>query len=415
MSNLKVGVIWTILGNGMNSGSQWIILVILTQFSSLTTVGNYALILSVITPVCILTGLSLRAVYVSNIENIPFSTFRVLRYYSILLSLILSLLILAMLTKLNYELVLLVFLVWLIKGLDSISDIYYCLLYSDSKNDIIGRAIFYRGIISIITFSLSFWAFKSLDKSLIITSFALIVRTFFYDRRFIENGASKKACSIVNYKSMMKLIKIAMPLGIASFIVSFSSNIPKYFVEMGLGREDLAVYSSIAYIVVLGSLPVTAVGVTLRPKLYRYFLDSNYHSFFWMFFKGILLCTVMGLSLLLVSFLFGEILLTSIYGSNFSGYSNEFVWACSASVFIFSGSYSMFALTSIGKYKQGLYFTITSVVVVFIICYGLYSYSKITISDMFIAWGIGGGVLSLSVFNVILELLRMRNNSKLII
>jgi O-antigen/teichoic acid export membrane protein len=59
---------------------------------------------------------------------------------------------------------------------------------------------------------------------------------------------------------MLTLLRMALPLGVISMLVSLNLSIPRYFVEVHSGSAELGIFSAIASLISAGNLVVSAFG-----------------------------------------------------------------------------------------------------------------------------------------------------------
>src|SRR5260370_28668731 len=66
-----------------------------------------------------------------------------------------------------------------------------------------------------------------------------------------------------NSGEMLTLLRMALPLGIISMLISLNLSIPRYFVEVHSGSAELGIFSAIASLLTAGNLVVSAFGQSI--------------------------------------------------------------------------------------------------------------------------------------------------------
>ncbi|MBC7337590.1 MAG: oligosaccharide flippase family protein, partial [Clostridia bacterium] len=67
----------------------------------------------------------------------------------------------------------------------------------------------------------------------------------------------------------LKIIWESLPAGVVNFEINLITNIPRYVVDMALGKEALAVFASALQIAAVGQLFISAMANALAPRLAR--------------------------------------------------------------------------------------------------------------------------------------------------
>src|SRR5206468_11167275 len=87
-----------------------------------------------------------------------------------------------------------------------------------------------------------------------------------WDARLGFAGSQANARAVrLNWNShdMLRLLRMALPLGIISMLSSLNSSVPRYFVEAHSGSAELGIFSAIASLISAGSLVVSAFGQSI--------------------------------------------------------------------------------------------------------------------------------------------------------
>src|SRR5690606_34841453 len=96
-----------------------------------------------------------------------------------------------------------------------------------------------------------------------------------------------------------KILLLGLPLGFVQMVFSFNVSYSRYLLEYFESAKTLGYYSAIAYILVIGTLLMTAISQNLLPILSNKIREGNYEVFkknifiyFPIFFMLISICIV---------------------------------------------------------------------------------------------------------------------------
>lgn len=389
----RKGVLWTLLGVGMVSGSQWLIMVLLTNTGNLSLAGDYALALSIVTPLILLFGMSLRAACVSSGNSINIEHAIDFRLISLLLVCVISIVFSLFFAGFDLGFLCLVLLVWFLKSSDQLSDIYYTAPYLSGENEGIGKSVFTRAISSLFVFFLSFYLLEDLLLSMAVCGMTLTAFTVLFDRKYASHAIENPFKIDIALKDIKNVLGIAWALGISSFIVALNSNIPRYFVDLALGREVQGAFSSIAYLILLANLPIIALGTALRPRIAKLINDDRCLDVRNITIKSSLLIFIFSAIFFAISCFNSNVILSFLYGPSLLPYSASFIYASAASLPILLGTFVMFIYTSMGNFAKGLVFSVASLAVTLTGFSYLFFIEKLSVPTAFVVWG-GASIIS---------------------
>jgi O-antigen/teichoic acid export membrane protein len=395
------GLLWTLLGVGFVSGTQWVILLILTNYSGLVFAGDYALALSIVTPMTLLFGMSLRAACVSSRGSIEIEDAIDFRLISLFFVVVCSLLFAFLLPSTDLGFLYLVIVVCIMKVSDQISDIYYVVPYMAGRNDLIGKATSIRAAASLFFFVIGFYFLDSVFWGLFFSGLVLCLITFFFDRNFAISLFSSPFKVCLDFFKLFSVLKVSWALGLSSFIVSLNSNLPRYFVDVFLGREAQGAFSSMSYLVILLSLPITALGVALRPKIASLVMSGDFLKVRYIVLITVGLVFIFWLMFFIASLFFSVDFVVFLYGSSMLSYAEDFIYASWVALPVLLGSLIMFLFSSLGGFKEGLFYSLLSVFVMVVGCAFLLLRGSVTIPAIFIVWGASSLIFCVPLFSLL--------------
>ena len=132
---------------------------------------------------------------------------------------------------------------------------------------------------------------------------------------------------------------------------SLNTNIPRILVERFLGEEKLGYFGGIAYLMVAGNMFISAVGQAGAPRLAKLYKNNNKNGFINLLLKLVFLGFALGIVGLLVSIVFGQLILKLVYNEAFIDYHHILILSMLASVFSYANSFLGYGLTAMRLFK----------------------------------------------------------------
>lgn len=326
---------WTLVGNLIYTTCQWGILVILAKLGTPEKVGLYALGLAVTAPIVLFTNLQLREIQATDINNdFHFNDYLILRILSITTAL-LMIVILTIIGNFRSREILVILIIALSKGFESLSDLLYGLFQKQDRMERISISKIIRGLFSVTAIGVSMYVTGNVVISMVALASTWGLVLFFYD----VPGALTvlKEQKAKNYKNELMLMKpktsiiklrtlalTALPLGIVGLLDTLNTNIPRYFIQYYHGVATLGYFSAISYIMMAGGTLMAALGMAATPQLARSFSENKveFRKLMWIL-TGI--ASFIGLTGVIVALLFGKLVLQLAYKPEYAQYSYIFV------------------------------------------------------------------------------------------
>src|SRR5699024_1246506 len=88
-----------------------------------------------------------------------------------------------------------------------------------------------------------------------------------------------------NRETIKGNIKLAFPLGIVVMIVSLNTNLPRILIEAILNTKALGYFTSVFYLVFVGSKFINAMGNAMLPRLAQLYDEGKESQFNKLLFK----------------------------------------------------------------------------------------------------------------------------------
>jgi O-antigen/teichoic acid export membrane protein len=337
--SLRRNFSWTFAGNVINAVSQFGMLLVLAHLGTAEMVGQYGLSLAITTPLFLLVNMSLRSVQVTDVQDeYSFSEYAVLRLISVVTGLVA---LVALLSALPYpwETAAVVFLVGLSKAIEGISDIVYGFFQKHEQMDRIAKSMIVRGVSALLVLA----TVLSLTGNLMLGAAAIsaiwLIRLIAYDvpslinmkgrylipRELVQDLLHTLTRTANNQRTLLSLLVVSLPMGLASTLVSLNTNIPRYAIEWSEGVASLGVFTVLAYPLVAGNTVMSALTQASLPRLTRYHTNKAKKDFIDLSFKMLVLGGVFGVIAVLISVFVGEDLIRIAFGELYAAEHRVFV------------------------------------------------------------------------------------------
>jgi O-antigen/teichoic acid export membrane protein len=364
---------WTFTGNLIYAASQWGMLVVLAKLGSPEMVGQFTLGLAVTAPVIMFTNLQLRGIQATDAKgDYVFSDYLGLR----LIGTGLALLIIAGITlKAGYrwETSLVILTIALAKAFESISDVFYGLIQQHERMDRIAIALMIKGPLSLLLLGIGVSVTGSVVGGAIGLAIAWGLVLFGWDLRngrLILNNSShqKEEPDLLvtdaepvkgqnpwyprwHRKTLVKLVWLALPLGFVMMLISLNTNIPRYFIERYLGERELGIFAAMSYLMVVGSMVVSALAESASPRLAKYYAGGNSTAFRTLMLKLVGVGLMLGTAGVFVAVVAGKPILTLLYKPEYAERADLFAWLMVAAGMGYVSSFLGYGMTA-ARYFQ---------------------------------------------------------------
>jgi O-antigen/teichoic acid export membrane protein len=238
---LRHNIAWTILGTGSYLASQWLILVVLAKLGNPKVVGEYSLALAIVTPLTVLSQLQLRQVIVTDItRQYNYGDYLINRVVLSLLSVVIACVVAISLYP-SARAVAVVGLLALVKTADSVSDVCYAQMQKHQRMDYVALSMSMKAWSSIVGFGVTYYYANDLTLAILVVLGISVVLLGVFDAPLAAKHES--APLKLDASRFFALTVLAVPLALAGGLVSFSSNVPRYFLESYHGKEAVALFS----------------------------------------------------------------------------------------------------------------------------------------------------------------------------
>lgn len=354
----------------MASGCQWAMLAVMAKMLPVEQVGHYALALAITTPAIMFSMLQLRAVQVTDVQGqYQFSDYMGVRILTNAAAFVVIAAILCFSpSRYDAEVDIVIIIVMLNKIIEATSDVCYGLMQKQERLDKASKSMIYRNIGAMIILILCLYLTRNLMVGLLAIGMWWLLVLFFYDRR---------NCSFFfrfrprfNMKTILAIVWIGLPLGIARGSVSLINNIPRYFIESQLGFESLGIFAAMAYVVTGANRCIESLGYSAASPLAKRFV-SNRKAYLVLLFKIVFIAVMMALGVLLFGIFFGRQFLSLIYKQEYARSPEIFLWLMGVAGVNIVCSMLQYGVTAAKRFKSQVPLNILTLLICFLGSYYL--------------------------------------------
>ena len=327
---LRANVSWTFVGNVINAGSWFSMTIVLAKLGSPEHVGQFALGLATTAPIFMFATLRLRDVQATDTkQEYHFGDYLALRLITTVLALLVIVGIVSV-AGFQWEMALVILATGASKAIEAISDAFYGLFMQHERLDRIAKSMMLKGPLSLMGLGTGFYLTGSVFWGVIGLAMARAVIMVGYDLRYaaLSLKPSAKLISHIiptelprprwNKTTLARLAWLALPLGFVTMLISFNSNIPRYFIEGHMGAYQLGIFAAIASFQKAAPTVVQAIGRSASPRLARYYAINNTQAFRRLMLSLIGIGVLLGGAGVLVALVLGRQILTLFYGPEYA-------------------------------------------------------------------------------------------------
>ncbi|MEK4555307.1 lipopolysaccharide biosynthesis protein [Jeotgalicoccus sp. FSL K6-3177] len=344
---------------------------IIVKFGTSHDLGIYTVVISIITPISVFLGFQLRnqlAVDSSNSLEIK-TVFSLRNTLNIIFIMVTTLIYIF--TNITIILVFALF-----KIVDSYLEIIYGLLLRDSKNHRMGRLLSIKSLINLFVFAILYVFTNDLLLTMIVQLIVLVVILFIFIR--MNSNLFDNANNSNNENSIRTILIKTTPLAISALLISLTPQIPRYFIGIFDSVEMVGIFSSLAYLIVVGTLFINSINSSFYNEYSKLIAEGKYNIFIKQLMKNAGIYLVLWLLMCTAIIIFNENLLVTIFNEEFSYFYTEFLIIALSSIFLFISTLFINFTLFTKKYLYQLYIYIIVNVFSIIISYILIDMYGIT-------------------------------------
>jgi O-antigen/teichoic acid export membrane protein len=332
---------WLFLSFIIMAFSQFLVNIFLVKFCAPELVGRFALANAITLPIFAFASLDLGTLQVTDAkDHYEFEDYLNLRLATSCLALFFSIII-PVFVGYTWDMLIIIWLFAVTRTLDSISSIMHGLIQKSEQMKTLAYLGSIKSLISIGLLGLVVYLTGDLVLVLILLILFRIPFLIFYEIPYslatikfspsLEiNNASPKSKQIEWYQiftgkwhpqKLLKLAKLALPMGIVTLLISFNANVPRYLIEKYTGEASLGIFSVIASLMMIGDTVLNPLGASTIPRMSQYYAEGNFKQFWQVLSKLMAIALILGAIIMTACFLFGQPFLEIIYRKEYGQYT----------------------------------------------------------------------------------------------
>ncbi len=332
---------WLFLAFMIIAFSQFLVNIFLVKFCAPELVGRFALANAVTLPIFAFASLDLGALQVTDANNnYEFADYLDLRLVTSCLALLLSMII-PVFVGYTWDTLIIIWLLAVTRTLDSVSSIMYGLIQKSEQMKTLAFLGSLKSVIAIGLLGVVVYLTGNLALALILLILFRILYLFFYEVPYSLATIKSFPSSEINHASpqslqidlsriftskwhpqkLLKLAKLALPMGIVTLLISFNANVPRYLIEKYTGETSLGIFAVIASLMMIGDTVLNPLGTSTIPRMSQYYAEGNFKQFWQILGKLMAIAFLLGAVIMTACFLFGQPFLEIIYRKEYGQYT----------------------------------------------------------------------------------------------
>jgi O-antigen/teichoic acid export membrane protein len=241
--------------------------------------------------------------------------------------------------------------VTLVKAVESIADVIYGFLQKQQRTDLIGRSQILKSPLYLAAIAGGYVAAGRLSVGLYaVVALSLLSTAALEGRQALRLGAVRRSRrhepARPNPAAMWRIVRLALPLGVAGGLNSLRANIVRYLMAYFMGQGAVGIYAALAYVPAGVSLAASTLAQAVSPQLARAFVRGREAEFRMLAFKLLGVALGIGSGALGVVLLAGPRLLDVLYGARYAAEHPVFVIAMAGLGFTCAAAYMNDALVA---------------------------------------------------------------------
>lgn len=363
---MKKNFIWNTIGFGLYCFAYAILLIIITRISGLDQAGVFSIVYATANVIAQLALYGGRNYHVTDKTKFDYNgTYIITRLITAAIASIITL-ILCFVFKYSFSISIVFICLCLNKVVDAISDTYHGILQIDNKLYLAGTSLFFKTVISIVSFAVILYFTNSLVLSSIILLTISLLFLILYDIKNVHNITSYKLS--LNKIKFKKIIKDCFFLFCGSFILTYLVNIPKYVLVNFVSQNDQGIFAILimpAFVVsTLSSFLVQPFLVDLTNQF-----ENNQRKYLKLVVKIIEMIVLIFIVVAIVGYLVGLPIMSILFNTDLSSYKLELMIVIFSSLLYTISSFIFLNLTLLRKIKSLLYLNVIVAVLGQILAY----------------------------------------------
>lgn len=315
--SITESIAWNSIGNFVYLFAQWLLTYIVVRLLGYESAGILSLAISVGTSFSTVALYTMRNYQTSDIDEAYSACDYVSsRFFTCGLSLLLCVLF-TFANSYDAYMCACIIMFMLFKVSEAMSDVFQGILQKRNRMDYVGISFALRGIVCLVLFATAILIFNDLLSAitlLCVSSFALV---FLYDYQHAKvdlNGGSK------SIQSIKSLLIVCFPVAMYGILINTGAQLPRYFIELLMGAEQLGYYTSVAMPVVIVQVAANFIFAPLVTPLAVNLNRGNYKGFLKLVIRTLIFIGALAALSFIGFAVAGEWLLVLLFGDSINTY-----------------------------------------------------------------------------------------------
>lgn len=360
--SLRANCSWVLVGNVFYAACQWGMLVALAKLGSPDVLGQFALALAITAPIFQFTNLHLRAVQATDARSeFEFGDYFGLRIVTTTLAMLVVVSI-VLVSGYRWEVALIILMVGMAKAFESLSDIFFGLLQHAERMDRIAKSMMAKAALSLFALAVPTYFTGSVVWGVVgfaaVCGLVLVLYEVGQGARVVSSSEAGEPVRIPRPRfesdTVIRLLRVALPLGLVMMLISLNTNIPRYFIERHLSERELGIFAALAYLLVAGNTVVAALGQAASPRLSVYYAGRNGTEFRRLVLILVAVGGLVGAAGLLMVLLGGRDILTLLYRPEYAHHTHVLLLLTIAGTIGYVASFLGYAMTAARYFRVQL-------------------------------------------------------------
>ena len=226
----------------------------------------------------------------------------------------------------------------------------------------------FRGVLALIFVLLLMGLTHNVVLGLLGLLLSWVIVLLFHDFMVVKTFVSNALKPIFLKETTFRLLRLSLPLGFVTLLITLTSSIPRYVLERYTDEATLGYFGALAYLIVIGNTVVMALGQASISRLAQFY-SVHTDKYLKLLGKLLFLVIVLGFGGISFCLVWGKQILNLLYGIGYGNYADVLVLVAIGGVIGYVGSVFGFGITASRKFQK---FTIPYLLVVIVIMISSY-------------------------------------------
>lgn len=319
LPSVRKNMFYASIAYGFFALTQWGIVVVLSRIGTPEDVGTLTVLTALITPIFLLANMDMRNGHsADDLTDFSPTDYYALRLWSSFFAiLIIALIAFTYLDSSGAFVQISAIAYSAVKFFGAQINMNHGVFQRAERMDFVARSLLCQGAFGLTAFTLGYHYSSNLSVAFLSEATAWCLSLVLIDRQLLSSLGKRirfGAILDVPFSKIIRLARWTIPLGLAVFLMASASSIPRLVLERYVDISAVGVFGAIAYINIALNIVGNAIGSSSSARLRRLYRSGSKIKFLRLSLILSLLAACIGGFLCLFVYLFGEKVLTLMYG-----------------------------------------------------------------------------------------------------